>query len=115
MKKDYKILNNIDEILMSLDEINRASAPPFLLKKIIETINSRENSQVKTSNIFIASPIVVYTFIGLVLVFDILILKPEIVKTKSQPDKFNYRIMNANGTDEELYFSTSENNFLLSI
>ncbi len=100
---------------MSLDEINRASAPPFLLKKVIETINSRENSQVKTSKVFIASPIVVYTFIGLVFVFDILILKPEIVKTNSTPDKLNYRIMNANVTDEELYFSTTENNFLLSI
>jgi hypothetical protein len=115
VKKDYKILNNIDEILMSLDGINRASATPFLLKKVIGTINSQENSQFKTSNIFISSPIVVYTFIGLVFVFDMLILKPEIVKTNSTPDKLNYRIMNANETDEELYFSTSENNFLLSL
>lgn len=67
--EDKFIHKKIDEVMHSLDNINRASPRPFLFTRVEARMQNEKNIWVKLSS-FVARPVIAFTCICFVLIIN---------------------------------------------
>jgi hypothetical protein len=73
MMEEESIHKKIDEVMHSMDNINRASPRPFLFTRIEARMQNEKNIWVKLSS-FVARPVVGFTCICFVLIINTMVI-----------------------------------------
>src|SRR5450432_217523 len=71
--EDKFIHKKIDEVMHSMDSINRASPRPFLFTRLEARMQNEKNIWVKLSS-FVARPVVAFTCICFVLIINAMVI-----------------------------------------
>lgn len=100
--------DRLEEILRSLDGIQRAECPPFLYGKILSRLRVAKPEK----NRFHLQPVLSLSIVLLVIIFEVIVFVSHPSYTSQKSDSERYGIETDGDFEETLFYSISDNEYL---
>lgn len=104
-------VNNIEEILSSLDGIKRAEVPAFLYGKITARLNSSENSLFEKFSKLISRPAIVISFLFIFLFMDGVVFQSFLKSMPEKSENSSEEFSTSDNLDEMLFYDVSDSEY----